>query len=186
MNQDNTTQQPSVDKQAILAELAKLQIAKRKVKFNTDGSVDIRGDVEIPTKYTKIPVQFGHISGGLFCYSAQLTSLDGTPQRVDGSVYYRTELTSLDGTPQHIGGGFNCLNTQIKSLHNIHLTHVDLVIGDILTLPPHCTHLLGLAFIPGVRRVQVGWGATVIDVIHDVFEWQEKLLEMGLVEQAQL
>jgi len=60
------------------------------------------------------------------------------------------------------------------------------VIDGKLLLPETCTHLLGLAYIPGVKRVQLGPDENVIDIIHDVFEWQEKLLEMGLTEQAQL
>jgi hypothetical protein len=227
MRLEEIAQQPAFDKQAILAELAKLKI-KSKIKINADGSVDVQGDVSIPREYTKIPVQFRNVSGKFSCHNTQITSLQGAPQQVGGNFWCtNTKITSLQGAPHQVGGCFGCeqtsitslqhapqqvggnfycndtkiislqhapqfvgkevycYGTEIKSLHNIHKIHIDWVIGYALSLPDKCTHLLGLAYIPGVKRIHLG-SSNAIDVIHDVFEWQEKLLELGLTEQAQL
>jgi hypothetical protein len=249
MRLDEILQQPTFDKQTILAELAKLNIKFRST-INVDGSVDVQGDVRIPEKYTEIPVQFRNVNGDFFCNHTQLTSLKGSPVRV-GSAFHcnHTQITSLQYAPQHVGSGFSCSNTgilsllyaptyvggnfacsetrisslqyapqhvggdfrcmdthveslqyapqyvggdflchrtNIMSLHNIHKTHSNWVLDGVLYLNRHCTHLLGLAYIKGVKRVQLGKQGPLIEVLHDVFEWQEKLLELGLVEQAQL
>jgi len=227
MRLDEISQQPTVDRQAILAELAKLGI-KSISTINDDGSVDVQGNALIPTEYTSIPVQFRNVSGDFFCDNTQLTSLKGSPVWV-GSVFRcnHTQIASLQYAPQHVGSGFSCSETRISSLQyapryvggslwckntrvksleyapqyvggncwysstgtttlqNIHKTNSDWVLDGILHLNRHCTHLLGLAYIKGVKQVQLGHLDSIL-VIHDVFEWQEKLLELGLVEQAQL
>jgi hypothetical protein len=165
MRLDEIALQPVFDKKAILAELAKLKIESTS-KINADGTVDVSGNVKIPREYTQIPIQFRNVSDDFCCSGSQ--------------------ITSLQSAPQYVGGDFLCNKTQITSLHNIHKTHSNWVIDGKLLLPETCTHLLGLAYIPGVKRVQLGPDENVIDIIHDVFEWQEKLLEMGLTEQAQL
>jgi hypothetical protein len=185
MRLDEIAQQPALDKQTILAELAKLNIKFRST-INVDGSVDVQGEVVIPYGYTKIPVQFRTVSGH-FKNCAQIESLKGAPSYVGGTFWCDgTPIRSLWGSPTYVGGSFYCHNTQIKSLRSIHKTHADWVIDGKLLLPETCTHLLGLAHIPGVKRVQLGPDENAIDIIHDVFEWQEKLLDLGLVEQAQI
>jgi len=207
MRLDEIAQQPAFDKRSILAELVKLKI-KSKSKINADGSVDVNGKVEIPRLYTEIPVQFRNVSGmfdcsftnivslkgaprqvggDFWCNDTQITSLQYAPQSVGGDFWCQdTLITSLQCVPQSVGGSFYCNTTNITSLHNIHKTHSNWVIGKRLVLPDNCTHLLGLAYIPGIKQVQLGRQGKPIDVIHNVFEWQEKLLEMGPVEQAQL
>jgi hypothetical protein len=126
--------------------------------------------------------------GGFYCFNTKITSLQYAPQHVGGNFYcHNTKITSLRYAPQQVGGDFWCNDTQIESLHNIYKTHSDWVIGGRLVIPNNCTHLLGLAYLEGVKQVRLGWTTpNFTDVIHDVFEWQEKLLELGLVEQAQL
>jgi len=143
--------------------------------------------------------------GGLFaCSYTNITSLEYAPQHVDKFSCTHTKITSLKGAPamcrifscdnttitsleyapQRVDR-FSCTNTNITSLHNIHKTHPIWEVGT-LTIPRQCTHVLGLALMEGVKKVQFGFDTAPVEVIHDMFEWQEKLLEMGLIEQAQL
>jgi len=228
MRLDEIAQQPAVDRQAILAELIKLNIANNST-INEDGTVDVNGDVILLRTSEQIPVQFRNVRGDFSCSGAQITSLKGSPMHVSNAFICSrtkitslehapnyvgtafscsdTEITSLQHSPRHVGGDFWCKSTKItsfqyapkyiggsffsrrasvSSLHNIHKTNSDWVINDVLYLPDNCTHLLGLAYIPGVKYVQLPNTKSTTIVIHDVFEWQEKLLELGLVEQAQL
>jgi hypothetical protein len=83
-----------------------------------DGLVNVKGDVDIHNKnLTKIPVQFGYVSGYFDCSYNQLTSLSGSPKEVGGDfncIY--NQLTSLSGAPREVGGGFNCIYNQLTSL----------------------------------------------------------------------
>ena len=48
-----------------------------------DGLVNVDGDVDLRNKYlTKIPIKFGRVSGGFYCNSNKLVSLEGAPQSV--------------------------------------------------------------------------------------------------------
>jgi hypothetical protein len=105
------------------------------------------------------------IMGSLFCRSSQIKTFNGV-KRVDGHVY-----ASM---------------TKITSLKGIEKTNADMYIGGSLILPSNCTHLLGLALIAGVNKIRLGSSGHVLQVIHDPFLWQEKLLDLGLVEQAQI
>jgi hypothetical protein len=180
-------QQPAFDKQAILAELAKLEIESTSI-INDDGSIDVQGPVHIPTEYTKIPVQFRNVSGDFFCFNTKITTLQGAPQQVSGDFFcFNTKIKSLQYAPQSVGRNFYCNGTKITSLHNIHKTHSDWVIGRKLVIPVNCTHILGLVFIRGIREINVGVSGKDILINHDdPFVWQEQLIEMGLIEQAQL
>jgi len=66
-----------------------LELLKKCVKgtytINDDGSIDVVGNVELNNRnLTKIPFNFGKVSGGFFCYNNQLTSLKGSPNTVGG------------------------------------------------------------------------------------------------------
>jgi len=207
MRLDEIAQQPTVDKNVIEDNLRKLFIFSRST-INEDGTVDVNGDVTLSFSTQEIPVPFRRVEGNFMCANTLITSLHNAPRYVGGSfscnktqitslefgpVYvgkaytmYQTRVSSLEHIASHVGGNLLCNRTQIKSLHNIHKTHANWVIGKELVVPNSCTHILGLALIPGVQRIRLGITNDIFDVIHDVFEWQEKLLEMGLTEQAQL
>ena len=57
------------------------------------------------------------IDGDFYCFSNQLTSLEGAPQEVDGnfSCSYN-KLTSLEGGPKEVVGNFHCSRNQLTSL----------------------------------------------------------------------
>ena len=66
-----------------------LELLKKCVKgtytINDDGSIDVVGTVNLSNRnLTKIPFNFGKVSGGFFCYNNQLTSLKGSPNTVGG------------------------------------------------------------------------------------------------------
>jgi hypothetical protein len=83
-----------------------------------DGLVNVNGDVDLRNKsLTKIPIKFGRVSGGFYCNSNKLTSLEGAPQSV-GSDFdcHSNKLASLEGSPQIVGGDFYCHNNKLASL----------------------------------------------------------------------
>jgi hypothetical protein len=57
------------------------------------------------------------VDGDFYCYSNQLTSLEGCPKKVSGNFNcYNNQLTSLEGSPTIVGGDFDCHNNQLTSL----------------------------------------------------------------------
>ena len=86
--------------------------------INDDGSIDVDGEVDLRRKkLTKIPFNFGKVSGNFFCGNNQLTSLEGAPNTVGG--YFEcsnNQLTSLDGAPNTVGGSFYCYGNKLTSL----------------------------------------------------------------------
>ena len=93
-------------------------------KINADLTVDVRGDVDISNQrsifyenLTRIPVQFGKVSGHFLCYGNDLKSLEGAPKKVGGDFYCHTNnLISLEGGPETVNGKFHCSNNNLKSL----------------------------------------------------------------------
>jgi hypothetical protein len=83
-----------------------------------NGVVDVNGDVNLDDKVlTKIPLNFGVVSGNFWCSNNKLTSLEGCPSHVGGKFYCSyNKLTSLEGCPSHVGGNFWCNNNQLTSL----------------------------------------------------------------------
>ena len=86
--------------------------------INDDGSIDVEGTVNLSNRnLTKIPFNFGKVSGCFSCYNNKLTSLDGAPNNV--SDYFdcsNNQLTTLKGAPNTVGGSFDCYNNQLTSL----------------------------------------------------------------------
>lgn len=83
--------------------------------INKDGSVDVRGNVDLHNKkLTSIPVKFGKIDGDMrVCYN-MLASLKNCGTHVSGDFdcsYNR--LTSMDGLPR-VGGKVRKDNNQLR------------------------------------------------------------------------
>jgi hypothetical protein len=89
-----------------------------KYKINEDGSVDIKGSVDLRfLQLNKIPLKFKNVTGNFNCYNNQLTSLEGAPQTVGGNFNCQdNQLISLEGAPQTVGGDFYCDDNQLTSL----------------------------------------------------------------------
>jgi hypothetical protein len=92
--------------------------------INKDGLVDVRGNVNIISKETKLPLNFGYVTGNFDCnissYSipyTKLTTLEGSPRRVDGNFDCQfNSLTDLKGAPTEVGGYFRCSYNPLTSL----------------------------------------------------------------------
>ena len=85
--------------------------------INTDGSIDVDGDVDLRRKKLKnLPLNFNKVTGGFYCSGNQLTSLEGCPKSVGGGFYcLNNQLTSLEGCPKEVGN-FYCNSNQLTSL----------------------------------------------------------------------
>jgi len=89
--------------------------------INTDGSIDVDGNVELSNKkLTKLPLRFRNVSGYFDCEYNLLTSLEGCPNSVGGFFDCSgNQLTSLVGCPEIIGAGFFCNNNKITDFKGI-------------------------------------------------------------------
>ncbi len=83
-----------------------------------DGLVNVDGDVDLRNKsLTEIPIKFGRVSGGFYCNSNKLVSLEGAPKNIGGGFYCsNNKLVSLEGAPQSVGGDFYCYSNKLVSL----------------------------------------------------------------------
>ena len=80
-----------------------------------NGLVDVDASVNLVNrKLTKLPLQFGKVTGNFFCDNNQLTTLEGAPKTVEGNFYcYSNQLTTLEGGPKEVGGDFYCVNNPL-------------------------------------------------------------------------
>jgi hypothetical protein len=92
-----------------------------------DGVVHVVGDVDISYQgLTRIPVQFGYVSGDFSCINNNLTSLSGCPSEVGGNFFCRgNKLTSLEGCPIEVGGYFNCYSNRFKDKPDVSGIKID-------------------------------------------------------------
>jgi hypothetical protein len=108
----------------------------KKWSINSEGLVDVNGDVKLHSEeLTKLPLNFGYVSGNFYCYSNQLINLDGAPVSVGGlfACSYN-HLTSLKGCPHVVGGNFYCNNNRLTSLR-FAPEEIDGVVDDVLPNP---------------------------------------------------
>jgi hypothetical protein len=78
--------------------------------INSDGSIDVAGDVWINNKeLTELPLRFNKVTGYFDCGGNSLTTLKGCPRWVGGFFYCdNNQLTSLEFSPEYVGGWFSC------------------------------------------------------------------------------
>jgi len=136
-----------------------------------------------------------HVTGHFDCEGTNITSLQYGPVYVEGNMLVsKTQITSLKHAPTYVGGSLVCARTNIKKLSNVQYHITDSTIGKLI-ISADCTHLLGLSFVQGVNYVDriahkysLTGGPYHINLVvnHDPFLWQEELIKMGLIEQAQL
>ena len=88
--------------------------------INTQGEIDINGDIKITYKNIKeFPyfIQFGTIKGNFDCKHNNLISLKGAPREVKGTFDCAcNDLTSLEWATAKVGGSFDCAHNYITSL----------------------------------------------------------------------
>jgi len=125
--------------------------------INSDGSVDIDGDVHLYSKnLSKLPLNFNIVSGNFNCSHNQLTSLEHCPSEIGGDFScHNNKLTSLEHCPSEVGGGFYCSYNELTSLEycsqqiggNFYCT------GNELTSLEHCPQQVGGDFYCGTNQI---------------------------------
>jgi hypothetical protein len=91
---------------------------KSYVIINDDNTIDVNNNVNLKKKgISKIPIQFGIVTGNFICSRNKLISLKGSPRKVDGSFSCAmNELISLDGGPKEVGLNYYCYKNKLTSL----------------------------------------------------------------------
>lgn len=86
--------------------------------INSDGKVDVDGDVDLRYKRLVIlPFKFGKVTGEFNCRSNYLYTLEGSPDWVGGLFSCAdNQLTSLNNGPKYVGQYFNCSFNKLKTL----------------------------------------------------------------------
>lgn len=85
--------------------------------INTDGSVDVDGDVSIKNYLSKLPINFGKVTGDFKCSNNRLTTLKGCPSHVGKSFFCDdNHLETLEFSPISVGGGYYCDTNMLISL----------------------------------------------------------------------
>ena len=106
----------SVNNTLLISKLKKFGIENYTI--NNDGTIDVDGYVTLYNRgLTKIPFEFGVVTGYFDCSFNQLTSLEGCPKEVGGYFdCYKNNFRDLIGGPQEVGGNYVCYNNQLESL----------------------------------------------------------------------
>jgi len=95
------------------------KVIKGSYKINSDGLIDVDGDVDMSRQRINSILRFGKfgtVTGDFDCSSNSLTSLDGCPEKVGGTfTCFSNNLTSLEGSPIK-AGNFNCSFNNLESL----------------------------------------------------------------------
>lgn len=158
-----------------------------------DGTVYVEGDVRVSVRngrqITRLPVQFGHVSGNFNASKIGLQSLYGTPYKVDGDIDLRyNPVTTLEGlrmqdcmilmlpsTIQSLKG----IRQAVRSAEWIECDHIN-------------DSVLGLLMIRGLRGVTMQPTSVeriiteAIDNKTDVHIVQDCLIESGLESYARM
>jgi len=85
---------------------------------NPDGTWSADGDVDLFNMgLIKFPVRFKVVKGNFNCSTNNLTSLEGSPEKVGGTFDCTfNNLISLEGAPKKVGGDFDCAYNKLISL----------------------------------------------------------------------
>jgi hypothetical protein len=91
--------------------------------INDDLTVDVDGNVDLRYKnITKLPFQFGNVSGYFDCSHTKLSSLKNCPISVQyffSCACNRGNLTSLQYCPIYVGGDFYCHYNSLSSIKEL-------------------------------------------------------------------
>jgi len=105
----------------------------KKYTINLDKSVDVDGDVDLAARdLDKIPLVFGKVTGNFNCSYNILTTLEGLPHTLHGTIYcHSNELISTYSGDVDIDlrGNFKCSNNKKMPLLLMrNLTHIKLIL----------------------------------------------------------
>ena len=94
----------------------KRELANAKAVWTKEGWVSRRHIELINCKLTRLP-KFKKVGINFECANNQLTTLNGSPEKVRGAVYcHMNKLITLEGSPKEVGGNFVCSNNELISL----------------------------------------------------------------------
>jgi hypothetical protein len=87
-------------------------------KINSNGSIDVEGNVKLTDNGTKkIPLVFNIVSGTFDCSKMRLTTLENCPKKVGGDFNCSfNHLISLEYAPIDVGGTF-MFDNSVKNLY---------------------------------------------------------------------
>lgn len=90
----------------------------KKYTINSDGAIDVAGDVTLTNKHLfELPLRFNKVSGSFYCMFNELSNLKGSPSIVGGNYDVScNRLTSLQGMPNVIAGDFQCYENDLSTL----------------------------------------------------------------------
>lgn len=122
--------------------------------INSDGSVDVRGNVDLSNrKLTKIPLNFNRVEGDFYCAFNNLQTLEGCPKIVTGGFYCRNnQLSKLDRRPLTVEGDFYCSSNNLITLEgcpNIVRGNLRCLHNKIMTLEWYPKLIEGLLICEG-------------------------------------
>jgi len=147
--------------------------------INSDGSVDVDSDVNLnDNRLTKLPLNFGKVSGYFNCGYNKLITLEGCPQSVGGNFYcYDNQLTSLEFCPQSVRGDFHFYNNRLKDLYNF----PEFFDGTVYYHGNPVTEILDLFIKESYYRL-----GKVIDLLneYDVIQQDGKLVILDRLEEV--
>jgi len=92
----------------------------REYIINEDGSIDVYENVSINRQGIKeLPIQFRNVYGNFNCYSNELTTLKGCPNRVGGDfICSWNKLKDLKHSPKIVVGNFYCHNNELECIND--------------------------------------------------------------------
>ena len=106
-------------------------------EINDDGTISCEGSITTDYKFPgKLPVKFKKFTGALFLTQANLHTLEGAPEYMDGNLRLRgNQLTNLIGAPEVITGVFNIMQNPLTSLKGFPSRVGTVVLDDDPKLP---------------------------------------------------
>ena len=98
----------------------RLENIKSRSKVNSDGSLDVEGNVGLTGLGLKeIPIKFNKINGDFYCSFNELVTLKNCPIEVNGTFSCSwNQLTSLEGCPKIVDRDFHCHHNKSKFTRN--------------------------------------------------------------------
>jgi hypothetical protein len=84
---------------------------------NSNGSIDVKGDVNLANKnLAKLPITFSMVGGSFYCQGNKLESLVGSPKEVVKDFdCSKNKLKNLKGSPSHVRD-FDCSYNKLETL----------------------------------------------------------------------
>lgn len=107
----NTTEALNVDN---LISKYNLTLNEKTKRYDCKGDVHAEEDL---VENGKLKIKFGSVGGDFDCSELGLTSLVGSPRKVNGDFDCScNHLDDLYGSPLKIGGSFNCSDSELRTL----------------------------------------------------------------------